>query len=133
MHALIAAIPTTTLSVLSQRVDIVSQLGAMQPAMVHRGTSVGLLMCRTGTLNTVLEADLTTSNAMGAKAPTHLDLPQTNFENRVGVIPPFAASRISSRRQTRHKRKHSRQHHTDLRGVTWDHGSCELRHAVPVP
>jgi hypothetical protein len=111
----IAAILTTTLSAFSQRVDIVSDIGDMQEGMVHRGTSVGLQMCHSGTLNTILEADLTTFNAIGATSSTHLDLPQTEPENRVGMIPPFIASRVSSRPQIRHTRKHSRQHHRDLR------------------
>jgi hypothetical protein len=114
----IAGLLTAALTVWGQTVGVDSYVGDMQETMVNRWTNVPLGMLHTGTLNGILEADLdlTKFNALGVTNPTHLDLPQVEFESRVGATSRYRRSRGLSRAQTtRHTRKHSRRHYRRLR------------------
>jgi hypothetical protein len=89
--------------------------GLLTTALSSLGQTVGVDSYIADTpVNRVLEADLTRSNAIGAKNSTHLDLPHTVFENQIGEAPPFLRTG-SSKFQIRHTRRHSRQHYRRLR------------------
>jgi hypothetical protein len=64
----------------------------------------------------VSEADLTAFNIIGPTNSTHLDLPHTVFEDRIGEAPPFMRMG-SSTFQTRHTRQHSRRHDRRSRSI----------------
>jgi hypothetical protein len=102
----IVEILTTALSVWGQIADVDSYVGEMRER-------AGPLMCKVGTPNRVLVADLTAFNAIGATNSTHLDLPHAVFENQIGSAPSFMRMG-SSKFQIRHTRRHSRQHYRRL-------------------